>query len=890
MRTLLARCKAVFRKRSLDPSLDDEVQFHIDMQIEENRRNGMTPRQARSEALRSFGGVEQVKEAYRERRGLPFLDSLQQDVRLTLRMLRCSPGFTAVVALTLALGIGSNTAIFSLVYAVLLDPYPYKNADRIVAPAYSDKRVPSGPQARLSRMFYTIPDFLEIEHDSKTLEGAFLADTRTLIATGDIPEQVHALAFSPNSFEFMGVPPMLGRTFTRADIPAPQAPPRLLVLRYLFWQRHFNGDRGVIRKQFELDHQPYTIIGVLPPRFTWNDADVYLPLPMAADYARPISTMMRIKPGLKLEAASAELQAMTERFRERSPNIYPKGDFRFQVQPLNTYLLGKFQGVLLILLVAVGCLLLIACGNVSVLLLARAAARQKEIAVRVSLGAARHRIVRQLLTESILFSVLGGAPGVALAYIGVPLVVALMPAYAVPKETAIHVNGPVVLFSFLIAVITGILFGMAPALQLVKSDVRESIQKTGRSFSGSARANATRSVLIVAEVALTLVLLAGASIAIRGLLALTSTDLGFNPANVLTAEVNLPSHSWNNWATRSAHMNRILSRIESIPGIAAASGTLSAVPPYMGFTANFEIPGRESEGATQKTAVGLITGDYFKALRVPLLRGQMFSDSDTMRARRVGVINEAMARRYWPAGDPIGVKIRIPILDLKGNPDVLKPPDAAEPIEIAGVVANIRNQGLTQPAEPAIYVPWTLLSPPGMLFMVRATGDPNPLINPVREAVRAEDPDQPVGTVVTLEERLRVETAYPRFSTTLFGIFAGVALLLSVCGLYSVVSYAVARRTQEFGIRMALGARTPDVLRIVVGAIMRLTIIGIVLGLGCTFMMTRVISAYVTGWNPKDPLAFVMVIAALLGAALAASVAPALRAVSIQPISALRHD
>jgi predicted permease len=465
-----------------------------------------------------------------------------------------------------------------------------------------------------------------------------------------------------------------------------------------------------------------------------------------------------------------------------------------------------------------------------------------------------------------------------------------MPEYSVPKEAAIQVNGPVVLFSFLVAVITGILFGMAPALQLVKTDVRESIQETGRSFSGGARAGATRSVLIVAEVALTLVLLAGASIAIRGLLALTSADPGFTPANVLTAEVNLPAHSWNNWAARSGHMNRILSRIQSIPGIVAASGAISAAPPYMGITGDFEIPGRASEGADQKTAIGLIAGDYFNTLRVPLLRGHMFSDSDIVRARRVGVINEAMARRYWPAGSPIGVKIRIPMLDFKGSPDVLKPADAAEPIEIVGTVANIRNRGLTQPAEPAIYVPWSVLSPPAMLLMVRAPGNPNQLINPVREAVRAEDPDQPVGNVMTLEERLRFETAYPRFSTTLFAIFAAVALLLSVSGLYSIVSYAVTRRTQEFGIRMALGARIPDVLRIVVGSIMRLMIIGIALGLVCVFTMTRVIAAYVTGWNPKDPLAFLMVIAALLGAALVASVAPSRRALSIQPISALRHD
>jgi putative ABC transport system permease protein len=324
--------------------------------------------------------------------------------------------------------------------------------------------------------------------------------------------------------------------------------------------------------------------------------------------------------------------------------------------------------------------------------------------------------------------------------------------------------------------------------------------------------------------------------------------------------------------------------------VVAASGTLTAVPPYVGLTGDFVIPGRTPEGANQKTAIGLIAGDYFNTLRVPLLRGHMFSDSDTTRERRVGVINEEMARRYWPAGSPLGVKIRIPILDFKGNSHVLKPPDAGEPIEIVGIVANIRNQGLTQPAEPAIYVPWSVLAPPGGALLIRTTGDPNRIVNAIRQAVRAEDPDQPVTNVMTLEELLRFDTAYPRFSTTLFGIFAAVALLLSVSGLYSVVSYVVARRTHEFGIRMALGARKPDVLRIVAGTTIRLMIIGIVLGLGCTFMLTRVIATYVTGWNPKDPLAFVAVVAVLLAASLLASVVPAHRAASIQPISALRHD
>jgi predicted permease len=816
---------------------------------------------------------------------MPALADGGADLRFTARLFRRNPGFSLIAIVSMALGIGASSAIFSLVYAVLLDPYPYKNADRIIAPAFSDKRGPHG------RMFYSVPDFLELTQNSKTLEDAFLADQRPFIATGGIPDQVRGVAYSPNAFDFMGVPALFGRTFTPRAIPSPQTPPRLAVLSYLFWQRHYNRDPQVIGKQLELDHQPYTVIGVLPPRFTWNDAEVYVPLAMTPDNVHVIATMARIRPGLRLEAVNAELQAMTERFAKRNPNpnVYPK-EFHFHVQHLNDWLLGKFQGTLLILLGAVGFLLLIACGNVSILLLARAAARQKEIAVRVALGAARHRIVRQLLTESVLLSLAGGLVGIGLAYVAVPLLVALMPEYSVPHEAAIQVNGAVLLFTFGIAVLTGIVFGMAPALQLAKTDVRDAMQDTGRGFAGSTRAGKTRSALIVVEVALTMVLLVGAGVAIRGFLALTATRLGFDPSNVLTVQMNLPAGSYKSWEARAAHLNRMLDRMKSTPGIISGAATLTAMPPYIGFDADFEIAGRPKGDAHQKTRIGLIGGDYLGALRIPLLRGRMLSANEMARSERVGIINDEMLRRYWPGGNPIGTKIHIPDLNFKGAPEILKPPDADEPIEIVGVVATVRNRGLADPPDPAIYVPWTVLAPPFATFMMRTAGDPHKLMNAIRQQVRAEDRDQPLTQFMTLDERMRRETAYPRFSTTLFSIFASVALLLAVSGLYSVVSYVVARRTHEFGIRMALGARAADVLRLVAGMTVRLMILGIAIGLAASLALNRVIANYVTGWDPKDPLAFAAVVATLLAAAVLASLLPARRAISIQPMTALRHD
>jgi predicted permease len=509
---------------------------------------------------------------------MPGLTEIATDLRFTGRLFRKNPAFSLIAITSIALGIGASSAISSLVYAVLLDPYPYKNADRIIAPNFTDKRNPSTGEAYAQRIFYTIPDFLELQRSSKTLEDLFLADFRPFIATGAIPDQVRGIAYSPNAFNFMGVPALLGRTFTPADIPAPQTPPRLAVLSYLFWQKHYNRDPQVIGKQLELDHQPWTVIGVVPPRFTWNDAEAYVPLAMVPDATRPIPTMARIKPGLKLEAANAELQTLTERFTQRSAaGVYPK-EFHFHVQRLNDYLLGKFQGTLLILLAAVGFLLLIGCGNVSILLLARAAARRKEIAVRVALGAGRRRILRQLLTEAILLSLTGGAIGIALAYVGVPLLVALMPEYSVPHEAVIQVNGAVVLFTFAVAVFTGILFGMAPAFSAREDRCARFHAGCRAGFAGTAGAGKTRSALIVLEVALTMVLLVGAGIAIRGFLAITQAHLGFETSNVLTLQLNLPQGAYKSWDSRTAHLDRILDSMQRTPGVIAAAGTLTAMP------------------------------------------------------------------------------------------------------------------------------------------------------------------------------------------------------------------------------------------------------------------------------------------------------------------------
>ena len=494
------------------------------------------------------------------------------DLRFTLRLFAKNLSITAIAILSLALGIGASSAIFSLIYAVLIDPYPYKNADRIIATTFKDKL------GREGRMDYTIPDYLEILKTSRALEGGLAFDNRTFVTTRGLPEQVTSDAYAPDGFKFMGVPAMLGRTFGSKDIPSAASPPRLAVLSYLFWQRHFGSDPKVVGKTIELNHETYDILGVLPPRFTWGDRDVYVPLPMVPDIRKQMDVMFRVWLGVSLAVASKELQAMTERFAKRNSTAYPK-EFKIGVKTLNDWLLGKFQGTLLILMAAVGFLLLIACGNVSILLLARANARRKEIAVRMALGAARSRLIRQFLTESILLALAGGLLGVLLAYRGVPAIVALMPEYSVPHEAFIRVNGIVVLFTFLISVATGILFGMAPALQLAKPDVRDAMQESGRSFTGNMQTGKTRSALIVSEVALAMVLLVGAGIALRGFFALTQSPLGYDSKNVMTLFINTREGAYKSRESRRLYFQRILNALRSVPGVESATADLTGMPP-----------------------------------------------------------------------------------------------------------------------------------------------------------------------------------------------------------------------------------------------------------------------------------------------------------------------
>jgi predicted permease len=871
-----------------DRDYREELETHIQMEVRENIERGMAPDEARDAANRTFGNALAVRETLSEARPLNFWQTLVHDLladlRFTFRLFHNDISFSLVAIGSIALGIGATSAIFSLIYAVLFDPYPYRDADRIIAPTFSDLR--GGDAGSLG---YTVGDFLDLRKSANTLEDAFLSDRRDFVVTDGLSDSVKGFASSPNFFDFMGVPALLGRTFGPGDVPAPASPPPIAVLSYLFWQRHFQADPGVVGHTIELNRQPYTILGVLPPRFTWQDADVYVPLPLASGSERTMTLMARIKPGLALDAAAEELRAMTERFAERSPGVYPK-ELR-GTKRLNDFMLGRFRGTLLILLAAVGCLLLIAIGNVSILLLARASVRQKEVAVRLSLGASRGRVIRQLLTESIVLSTAGGLLGVLLAYRGVPAIVALMPTHAAPHEAVIHVNGAVVLFSFVISVFAGTLFGMAPALQLAKSDIRGTMAESGSALSGSGRIGRIRGMLIVSEVALTMVLLVGAGIAVRGLAALVDAPLGYDPSNVAFFPIVVHEGAYPTWQERRDYVDDILEKLRAAPGVESATASSSATPPWIGFETPFETRGQAQPDPNQTTLIGLVSGDYFSTLRVPLLRGRDFSENDFARVEHVAVLNEAMQRTYFPNEDPVGQRIRVPALRDRGDPSIAKPPQVGEWLEIIGVVGSARNRGLGEEPRPAIYIPNTLALAPGGAFMVRTAGDPRSLFNALRRQVLAVDDNQPPMTMSTLENVLASsQFAYPRFSTTLFTIFAVVGLLLAATGLYSVVSYTVTQRTQEFGIRMSLGAARTDILRLVGGMTAKLLLTGMAIGLAGSLALSRVIAHYVEGWDPKDPVAFAAVALLLTAVALAACWRPARRATRIQPVNALRHQ
>lgn len=809
-----------------------------------------------------------------------------QDFRYALRQLGKSPSFTLTALLSIALGIGATTAVFSVVYGVLINPYPYRNPERMVHLVLVDKAghelwpALTGTQIEQLRM-------------TPGLESVIAQNDWSLTTTGDdLPEDVTGVYLTANAFQHFGVPALLGREFGVSDAPAGQNPQSVVVLGYKFWQRHFGGDRNVIGRNLQLVHKTYVVIGVLPPRFTWgggDGGDVYLPLQLTSDTNAAFTCEIRLKPGVSYAAAAAALQPLVVRFANEQPTRFPD-HFKVTVQGLNDQFVERLGKTLSLLLGAVALLLLIGCANVSILLLARGTARSHEFAVRAAIGASRTRLVSQLLLESLALSLSGALLGVLLAYRAVAWIGVWLPRGSFPNEAALGLNLPVLFFSIGLAVITSICFGLSPALSLSRPDLAQIIQANTRRAPGAVKGKRINSALVTGQIALTLVLLTTAGAALEGFLRLMKTNLGYDPHNVMSVGIPVHDNTYMTWAQRSIYFEQLRQRISTLPEVISAAISSNATPPNNGWETGFEIMGRPSHEA-QELRVNLISTDYFDVLRIHLLQGRLWDRTAAVRGDRVAVINETMAHQYWPMGNALGHQVRVPKMksDSVYSPAV---PDSDSWFQVIGVVADARNDGLRNPIRPAVYFPSSVYMRMYTQILVRTTTPPLQVLRRIRAQVRAVNGDQQVSSNVhDLEQWITTqpEWAQQRLVASLFGGFALLALVLAAVGLYSVVSYTVARRTSEIGIRMSLGARQIDVLKLVFASTAKSVGIGLALGAGFTLLFHRVLQRWVAG-NANDPKILSAVVLLLALSAAAASFFPARRASSIDPMIAVREQ
>jgi putative ABC transport system permease protein len=884
LRLARTRLRGLLRKKSVEREMEEELRFHVRMRAEENVRRGMTREEAERAAERSFGQLARVKEYCRDIKGGGLLETLWQDIKFGARQLRKSRGFTLVAVLTLAVGIGANTAIFSVVEAVLLRQLPYQDADRLVV-LWENNRMRARPHNVVNQ-----GNFLDWREQSKSFEGmAAFADQRLGLTGGGEPEEVAAQATTPNLFELLGARPELGRTLTEGDGEAGRE--EVAVISHGLWRRRFGGGADAVGKTLTLDGRGVTVVGVMPPDFKWfikenstggKPADVWVPLALApqqgaARRGRYLSTVARLRPGVTVEQGQAEMDAVAARLVAEYPN-FGKG-WGVSVVPLRDQLAGEIRPALLVILGAVGFVLLIACVNVANLLMARAAGRRKEMALRAALGAGRLRIVRQLLTESLLLALTGGALGLLLSYWCVGALVALSPPNLIGAG-AVGINMTVLLFTLSVSLLTGVAFGLAPAFEASRLNLNVSLRESGRGSVGVGRAGRVRSVLVVAEIGLALVLLVGAGLMVRSFMRLQAVNPGFDAGNLLTMRVMLPQTKYPEAVGQLQFFRRATERVGALPGVRSVSA-VSALPfADLGAATSFTVEGRPAPAAGERltTDVRVADENYFRTMNIPVVKGRTFTEQEAVEDRRVAVVNEALARKYFAGEDAVGKRI---LVNMSSEP---------VPTEIVGVVGDARYDKLDGELRPMVY--WTppRLTYPTMTLVVRTSGDPESLSQPAVREIQALDKDQPVADVRTMESWVADSTARARFGTLLLGAFAVAALVLASVGIYGVISYSVTQRGNEIGVRMALGAQARDVLRMVVGQGMRLVVFGVVLGLVGALALTRVMSGLLYGVAATDPATFAANALLLAAVSLVACYIPARRATRVDPLTALRHE
>jgi len=890
LRSFISRLASLFRGKRLDSELDEELRAHIEMATDENVRRGMSLQQARTEALRGFGGVTQTRERYRAQRGMPWLETLMQDLHFGFRTLRKSPGFTVVAVLTLALGIGGNTAVFSIVNGVLLNPLPFPHAEQLVAIAES--------KPNFARGAISYPNFLDWQKENRTFSSMATARSYTFSLTGrGDAEQVNAEFVSPDFLPMLDVRPILGRTFVAADN-EPGAPLVSLISEGL-WRRKFDAAPGAPGQIVTLDGRDYTIAGVIPASFhlriaSFQEQDVYVPIRqwtnpalMERGAGLGMHGIGRLRPGVTLQQARADMNQVTSSLAA----TYPDADngIGASLQPLKEQMVGDARVFLLILLVAVGFVLLLACANVASLLLARSAARSREFAVRTALGASRGRLIRQLLTESLLLGLAAGVVGLLPAIWCTPMALKMLPS-ALPRVGEIGLDLRVLAFSATLSLLTGALFGIAPAIRNSQSNPQTALKEGGRSAGGSH--HRALSTFVVMEMAIALVLLAGAGLMIRSLTRLWKVDPGFNARNVLNFGISLPPglNKASPDAIRAAY-RAIDERFAAIPGVTAVTQAWGALPIAAEDDQLFWMDGQpkpKNQNDMNWFIDYIVEPDYLRIMQIPLLRGRFFTKQDNEHAPLVAVVDEVFAQKFFPGQDPIGKRIH-----LAYNEDKLA--------QIIGVVAHVKQWGLdsddTQSLRTEVYLPCMQMSDAfiatassGSSMLVRYQSSLSHASESIRHANKEMSAEQVIYGEQTMESLISDSLAQRRFAMILLGAFAVLALLLACIGIYGVMAYLVSQRTQEIGIRMALGARRDHVLGLVLWRGAKLASIGALIGIGVALGLTQLMGSLLFGVSPYDPVTLIGVSVLLISVAFLACFIPARRAASVDPAQALRAE
>lgn len=885
LRKLWRQARALFHGDRTDHELERELQFHLEMETEKNRQAGMTPAEARRTALVSFGGVERYKEECREVRRFRPLETLWQDVRFGGRILRRNPGFALLAILTLGLGIGANTAIFSVIYGVLLRPLPYQGGEQLVIVRQQTSLAGS------NNLGFSVKEIEDYRAQSRTLADVVEHHSMSFTLFGGAePERIQTAVVSANFFEVMGVKPRLGRTFLPSD--EAHGAEAVLVLSHEYWQRSQHGDPHVVGRVFRMNNRPHTVIGVLPaiPQFP-NVNDVYMPTSAcptrsaeqfkANRNARMMSVFGRLKPQAPIAQAEADLATIAARLHQQYPDSYPPSrGYRTEVASLRGELTRAARPTFLVLLGLAGLVLLIACANVANLMLARLMRREREMVVRAALGASRARLLRQLLTESLLLALISGALGIALAFFALDLLVDFAARFT-PRAAEISLDASVLLFTLSIAGLTGIAFGLMPALS-VRANLVAGLKEGGAQSTTGTTRHRLRSALVVAQVAVSFVLLISAGLMVRSLSKLQQTNLGFDPEKVLVMRV---SPNWSKYTTTQQYQDfaaRLLEKAKAQPGVLSVALTTNYPLNEFGiangpFNRNFIIEGQaaaEGELAPQAD-FRVVSPAYFETIRLPLLQGRGFSEHDKNESLPVGVINQSLAKRRWGHEDPLGRRI-----SFNGG---------QQWITIVGVVGDTKHYGLERAATDEVYRPIAQAGGAGFL-LVRTAAEPKSVTRQLRNVVYEIDGETAIDHVRTLEEARSAALAAPRVTTTLITLFAALALIITAAGIAGVMSLAVTQRTHELGIRIALGATQGKVLWLVLRQGMALVLAGLVIGVIGALLLTRLMAALLFAIAPTDALTFLTVSLVLAGAAAVACYVPARRVTSIDPITALRSE